>query len=147
MLQNGPKKNNMNEATVIVSFEGNAAKRRVVQRGLQTIRYILRHVDPLRDPVTAFQLFSHKIMKWTVPLLMILALLTNILLVGRPFFSAILDLQALAYLAATLGLVFRWRALRLPAFFVATNAAVLAALISFLRGTRATAWERPRGGI
>lgn len=124
-----------------------AAKRRVVQRGLQTMRFILRHLEPLRDPLTAFQLFSHKIMKWSVPFLLICALATNALLVRRPFFAATLDIQALAYLAATLGIVFRWRALRIPAFFVVTNAAVLAAVISFAGGSKATAWERPRGGI
>jgi glycosyltransferase involved in cell wall biosynthesis len=123
-----------------------AAKRRVVQRGLQTMSFILGHMHPMQDPATAFQLFSHKIMKWSVPFLMILALLTNVFLTGRPFFAATLDLQALAYLAAALGIVFRWRLLRIPAFFVVTNAAVLAAVISFLRGARATAWERSRGG-
>jgi len=123
-----------------------AAKRRVVQRGMQTMRHVLRHFDPIRDPRTAFQLFSHKIMKWSVPFLLVLALATNAFLAGRPFFAATLDLQALAYLAAALGIVFRWRPLRIPAFFVVTNAAVLAAVISSLGGTRATAWERRRGG-
>ena len=40
---------------------------RVITRGMNGIRYVAHLLNPLRYPFVAFQLFSHKVLLWLVP--------------------------------------------------------------------------------
>jgi cellulose synthase/poly-beta-1,6-N-acetylglucosamine synthase-like glycosyltransferase len=122
------------------------AKRRVVLRGLQSLGHVSGLLDPSRHGWLAFQLFSHKIMKWCVPFFMAGAFATSILLARDPFFAALLTAQSLFYAGAAAGLLFGLPALRIPAYFVLVNGSVFSAVISFLAGERSSTWEKERGG-
>ena len=72
------------------------------------------------------------------------ALVTNWLLLPRPFFLVTMILQLLFYFLAGLGTIGR-RKLTLvsgPHYFVAINLALLLGFCRFITGTQKAAWQR-----
>ncbi len=122
------------------------AKKRVILRGLQSLSHALPLINPFRFPILGFQLFSHKICKWSAPFFLLALLVSNIFVSRNPLTVLIFLAQIAFYFSAFLGLVSGTRILRLPAFFVATNLSVLFAVIEFLSGKRIAAWDKARGG-
>jgi hydrogenase/urease accessory protein HupE len=110
----------------------------------------LRLLNPLRHPLFAWQLTSHKVCRWLVPFAMIAALVSGALLVARGVpeaeaatanpYVVLLGLQLGFYTGAAVGLATGSRALRLPAYFVVVNFAILAAWMRFAHGERMTTW-------
>jgi glycosyltransferase involved in cell wall biosynthesis len=123
-------------------------KVRTVARGLAVLAANRRMLNPFRYGLFAWQLASHKLCRWLVPFALIIATVSNAFLVPQsPFYAATFLAQCVFYAAALAGLWSRNRILRLPAFFVISNAAVLVAWMRFLRGDRITTWtpsERTR---
>jgi cellulose synthase/poly-beta-1,6-N-acetylglucosamine synthase-like glycosyltransferase len=98
-------------------------------------------------PVTAFAFFSHKFLRWILPLPLIALLVSSGLLWDRPLYRAIFLGQLGFYLWATLGFLFRQRLQRLRFgllgyYLLAIHLAFLVGFIHFLRGRKATAWQR-----
>jgi hypothetical protein len=122
-------------------------KIRTVVRGIAVVSSNRRLLNPLRRPLFAWQLASHKICRWLVPFAMLAALASAALLAPRGAGTAgsvhvlLLGLQLGFYLAAAAGLATGSRALRLPAYFVLVNFAILAAWIRYARGERMTTWR------
>ena len=87
--------------------EESKRKRRIAAGGLQSVWWLRRMLNPFRQPTVAFQYISHRVLRWTVtPFAMIILLLSNIALVALgadTFFTIVLILQLLFYLAALLG--------------------------------------------
>jgi cellulose synthase/poly-beta-1,6-N-acetylglucosamine synthase-like glycosyltransferase len=121
-------------------------KVRTVLRGMTAI---VRHADVLnmlRFGLFAWQVWSHKIMRWLVPWFLLLLLFTNLLLLGtRPIYAVILAGQLLFYGAALLA---HWNEsaksngiVRIIYFFVQVNVAVADALRRLLTGKRMTTWQ------
>ena len=123
-------------------------KIRTVVRGLAVLSSNLRLLNPLRHPLFTWQLASHKVCRWLVPFAMIAALVSATLLAGRDGSAAagpipyvlVLGAQLGFYMAAAAGLVTGSPALRLPAYLVVANFAILAAWVRFARGERMTTW-------
>ena len=126
-------------------------KIRTVLRGIAVLSSNLRLLNLFRHPLFAWQLASHKICRWLVPFAMLAALVSGALLVARGAqgvdgagsidpYVLLLGLQLGFYLAATVGLVTGSRALRLPAYFVVVNFAILAAWMRYAYGERMTTW-------
>jgi len=88
-------------------FEESKRKRRIAAGGLQSIWWLRRMLNPLRQPLVAFQYISHRVLRWSVtPIAMLLLLLANILLVvmgASTVYTLMLALQLLFYLAALMG--------------------------------------------
>jgi cellulose synthase/poly-beta-1,6-N-acetylglucosamine synthase-like glycosyltransferase len=111
----------------------------------------MRHLlNPFRHGMLAFQLISHKLLRYLSFVPLLLALLTSIGLAGRGGnFQAAVILQALVILLAVVG----WtrRAARGPAlisfpyYFLLVNIAAAHAVLRFLRGERQATWA-PRTG-
>lgn len=111
---------------------------------------VIREIAPLLSPAagfTAFALWSHKIIRWSVPLLAIVAMVaTTILAAGSLFYAGILAVE-LAFLA--LGAVGyfadRWNVnlgtAGLPYYVLAMNLALLVGFIRFLSRRQQTTWE------
>src|SRR5262249_28845179 len=120
---------------------------RVALRSLQTLVFMRDLLNPLRHPRVAFSLWSHKVLRYTSPALLMVALLSSALLGrGEPFYAWIAAGQLAGYSVAGLALAggarlasFRWG--RLPAYFVLTNAAFGVALVRWLRGDRLATWK------
>ena len=95
----------------------------------------------------SYAFWSHKVLRWATPFLLIAALAANVMLLGSTAGQVVLALQAAFYAAAALGFLLprlhvRAGPLRLPAYFVAINAALAAGLLRGLLHRQRAAWNR-----
>jgi cellulose synthase/poly-beta-1,6-N-acetylglucosamine synthase-like glycosyltransferase len=100
-----------------------------------------------RYGIAAYTYFSHKVLRWIFPLLMLGALITNLLLLPRPLYQAMLLLQLAGYAVALVGFLLDRIRVSLPGVsalyhFVALNIALFAGFFVYCRGIRSSAWER-----
>ena len=88
-------------------FEESKRKRRIAAGGLQSIWWLRRMLNPMRQPLVTFQYVSHRVLRWSVtPVAMIILLIVNGLLsiMGAGlFYDIILILQILFYTMALIG--------------------------------------------
>lgn len=113
--------------------------------GLNEIRSLLCP----RWKFVAFALWSHKVIRWLVPLLMVFILVSNIsllLLTGSPLYIATFGLQALFYGLAGIGYVLdRYNVslgvLGYPYFFMSMHFALLLGFIKFIQNKRQPMWK------
>lgn len=87
--------------------EESKRKRRIAAGGLQSCWWLRRMMNPLRQPVVAFQFVSHRVLRWTVtPIALLLLIPLNVMLVlmkAGTVYTIIWILQLLFYLAAWAG--------------------------------------------
>jgi len=122
--------------------------RRKVRTVIRGLTAIVRHpevLNPFRMGLFAFQVWSHKLMRWAVPwFMLIFALLTLLLQAQGGIYKIALAAQLVFYSIAVLGwLSARARQIsvvRIIYFFVQTNLALAHAVSSFLTGKRMTVW-------
>jgi cellulose synthase/poly-beta-1,6-N-acetylglucosamine synthase-like glycosyltransferase len=120
-------------------------KIRTVLRGLTVF---FRHLDLLnsfRYGLFSYQLFCHKLLRWLVPLLLFMALVSNAVLYSRSLiFEITLLSQVLFYGLAVLGLMReefqKNNLIRIPSYFLAVNLAILFAWWRYLKGQRIVTW-------
>jgi cellulose synthase/poly-beta-1,6-N-acetylglucosamine synthase-like glycosyltransferase len=96
---------------------------------------------------TALAFLSHKVLRWFAPLLLIVALATNLLLASLPHYRLLLTLQVGFYLTALVsGLIpgngIAVRCLRLTGLFTSMNAALAVGFWRWLAGTQHATWQR-----
>jgi cellulose synthase/poly-beta-1,6-N-acetylglucosamine synthase-like glycosyltransferase len=108
-------------------------------------------LNPLRHPLFAWQLLSHKVLRYLAFLPLIgLLLLNSLAIAAHPLFAICMALQVLAYGLAALG---PWFAsspaapsrLLVPYYFVLLNIACALAAWKFMLGQKITVWK-PRVG-
>ena len=128
-----------------------ARKVRTVLRGI-TALFVLREVmNPNRYGYFAWQVISHKLMRWLVPWFLIVAFFGSFLL----SFSSVVFL----YIFVGMGLFFgaaswAWRnpslqtnvLFKVPLFFCVVNAAIASAWLKYLSGQRSVAWNPSEKG-
>lgn len=121
---------------------------RVITRGMRGILSVRSLLNPLRHPWIAFQLISHKVMRWFVPFYLIGLFVSSVLLAGQPAFAILLAAQLLLYLVALLSLAAPlhrlWKPLGIPLYFCTLNFAALISLFELLRGRNYVVWETVR---
>jgi cellulose synthase/poly-beta-1,6-N-acetylglucosamine synthase-like glycosyltransferase len=102
-------------AVVAVRDEFNR-KVRTVLRGITTLGHHLGLLNPVAYGFFAFELFSHKLLRWLVPLFLLCALVTNaILATASPFYLTLLCLQVGFYGLSLVSIVpFRFLSHSLP---------------------------------
>lgn len=121
-------------------------KVRTVLRGMTAIA---RHPDvlnPLRFGLFAWQVWSHKLMRWLVPCFLVGLLVTSLHLSsqGGVYLMALLAQLAFYGLALLAHLVPAFRQLaapRLVYFFVQVNIGIADAMLRFIAGRRMTTWQ------
>jgi cellulose synthase/poly-beta-1,6-N-acetylglucosamine synthase-like glycosyltransferase len=89
--------------------------------------------------------WSHKVLRWFAPFLMITALVSNAAMLSHPLFAVLLTLQLAFYGLAFLGAFVRRRKIILfsaPCYFVTINLALLFGFFRFITGTQQAAWKR-----
>ena len=129
------------------SFGGEFRRRtRIISRSMHGLRTEAGVLNPFRYGLFSFQLFSHKILRWLVPVFLIAMLISSVLLAGEMPFRILLGLQLLFYALAILGNLSQKRLGRLglfyiPAYFCAINFGVLLGLWHFLTGRRYGVWK------
>ncbi len=120
----------------------------------QTYTDLWRHrqmMNPLRSGFYAVELVSHKVMRYAVPVLLIVNFLCALFLINKPLFNLPIYLlasviHASVYVAAFAGWLLEQRGmtnklLALPLYFVLANLAALVAAYKFARGERFASWE------
>ena len=127
---------------------------RVIVRTINALVRRARMLNPLRYGFFSFQLFSHKVLRYLVPELLIAIFASGLYLAlaggsSAPVYRAFLIAQLALYLAAAVGwlrqrLGLRLRFVHVPFYFVVVNLAALWALMLYLRGERNVTWTTVR---
>lgn len=116
----------------------------------QTFSDLWRHrsmMNPAKSGFYAIELLSHKVMRYMVPLFLVLALIGSAWLAPQSiFYAAAFTAQVAFYGSAFLAwmldrLGIHSRLLAIPQYFVLTNFASLIAFYKFLRGEQYVRWE------
>lgn len=106
-------------------------------------------LNPLRG-FAAYSLWSHKIIRWAVPLLLLILLVSNSLLASHgSFFYFTLLVQVVCYIIAAIGFIGMSFGKHIPvashlAYFVAANAALLVGYTNSILKSPETRWEVSR---
>jgi hypothetical protein len=116
-------------------------KVRTVARGMAVLPANLGMLNVFRYGLFSWQLASHKLARWLVPFALIGAALSSLWLAAdSPIYAAAALAQSGLYAAAIAGRATGSRFLRIPAFFVVSNVALLFAWLRFVRGDRMATW-------
>ena len=122
--------------------------RRKIRTVIRGITAIARHpevLNPFRMGMFAFQVWSHKIMRWGVPWFMAIFLLLTLMLQGQGLlYTVALAAQLVFYALALMGWLFsglrETTLVKIIFFFVQTNLALAQATVLFAFGKRMTVW-------
>ncbi len=115
-------------------------------RGMLSMRALL---NPFRYGFFAFELVSHKLLRWLVPFMIGLAFVLNIALLGtHPLYRLTFAAQVLFYVLAALGYAFQRRdlpaVLYIPFYFCLVNIASANGIFEAHRGKTYTTWSTAR---
>jgi cellulose synthase/poly-beta-1,6-N-acetylglucosamine synthase-like glycosyltransferase len=129
------------------SIEGEfARKRRMARRTWPTVFGSGLMSPRGYSPLYALMIFSHRILRYLVPFLHIVALALNIALLGQGWlYIATLVLQLALLSAAVLAPLAPLRLLLIARYYVVTNWALAVGLWDWLRGERSPVWETVEG--
>jgi hypothetical protein len=121
-------------------------KVRIVSRGMYALFSNLQFLNPSRYGFFSFQLISHKLYRWAVPIFFILLFFSSYLLSDSTFWRWIWYSQSALLFLATAGYVYpRYRATnfcKIPMFFVISNLAILFAWLRVLKNKNITTqWD------
>jgi cellulose synthase/poly-beta-1,6-N-acetylglucosamine synthase-like glycosyltransferase len=120
---------------------------RVIAQTLSDLWRNRAMMNPFRSGLFAWQLFSHKVMRYFVPFFLLsLLAASGMLSLSSPLYRMIFLLQALGYSCAIVSWLLeksgvRSRVLALPHYFVLANVASVVALFKFLRGEKYARWQ------
>jgi cellulose synthase/poly-beta-1,6-N-acetylglucosamine synthase-like glycosyltransferase len=140
-----------------VSSQGREFRRKVrtVLRGMAAFFANRDLWNPFRYGLFTWEIVSHKLLRWAVPVWLILAFVLSIVgAFDSVFLRWLLVVQVFGYLVAALGIAFpvlhRIPPVKILSFFVLVNAAIVVAWVKLVRGERAVKWspskrERPAG--
>ena len=135
--------------------EESKRKRRIAAGGLQSIWWLRNMMNPLRQPVVAFQFVSHRVLRWSItPIALLLLIPLNVLLVflkAGNIYTWIWVLQLVFYMTAYLGYLLeqygrRNKLLYVPYYFLFMNLNVFRGM-TYLRTHKSSgAWEKAKRG-
>ena len=99
------------------------------------------------NPITYLAFFSHKLLRWSLPFVMLGLLVSNAFLWNSAFYRAVFIGQILFYVWAGVGYLFRYRMqqvryAKLGYFLCAMNLAYLVGFAHFLAGRGEVKWQR-----
>ena len=120
---------------------------RVITRGMNGLLAMKSLFNPFKHGLFIFfQLFSHKLLRWSVPLLLITLFVTNIFLLNHWFYKLTLALQSVLYVTALFSYVMdifkiKSKVFSLPLYFCVVNFASLISMVKVISGQKETTWE------
>ena len=126
-------------------------KVRTLLRGMTALFDRAAMLNPFRYGLFSLFLISHKLMRWLVPLFLLLNILANISLLSMFFYQLIFVAQLLFYGAAVLAYpsaspLHSARIGKIPLFFVMVNIAIAVAWLRYLKGDRQELWTPSQRG-
>jgi cellulose synthase/poly-beta-1,6-N-acetylglucosamine synthase-like glycosyltransferase len=136
------------EETTRSSGEEFSMRVRVVTRGMRGILSVPALLNPFQYGWVSFQLISHKVLRWLVPVFMLMVLAGSGALWHQPFYRALFALQCAFYAFVLLTLVVPlhriWKPLGIPLYFCTINAAAICSVLEVARGRKYIVWETVR---
>ena len=135
--------------------EESKRKRRIAAGGLQSIWWLRNMLNPLPQPVVAFQFISHRVLRWSItPIALLLLIPLNVLLVflkAGAVYNWIWVLQILFYIAAFLGYLLERKGkknkfLYIPYYFLFMNLNVFKGMAYLKSHKSSGAWEKAKRG-
>jgi cellulose synthase/poly-beta-1,6-N-acetylglucosamine synthase-like glycosyltransferase len=129
-------------------------KVRVIVRGLRGLWAVRGLFNPVRHGFYAIQIFSHKLLRWSVGWLLLILLTASIALwASATFYRLVAATQLGFYSCALLGFTLRrtslvrrtaFKVLAIPFYFSLANVAAMQAWLQLLAGARVDRWESAR---
>ena len=135
--------------------EESKRKRRIAAGGLQSIWWLRSMLNPLHQPVVAFQFISHRVLRWSItPIALLLLIPLNVMLVflkAGAVYNWIWVLQILFYIAAFLGYLLERKGkknkfLYIPYYFLFMNLNVFKGMAYLKSHKSSGAWEKAKRG-
>ena len=135
------------EEPMVPTLEGEfRRKRRMMSRAWGTILRGGMLSPRGYGPLFAFELASHRLLRYASPFLHLLALGTNIALLGQGWvYTVTLALQVAFFLAAALGAFVPFRPARLAYYYVLVTASIALGFWDWVRGGAPLVWEKAEG--
>ena len=133
----------------VSTWRGELRRRiRISAGNFQSLFLVPQILNPLCGRVH-FAFVSHKLIRWLVPLFLLVMLLSNVMLAGEAFYGSTLLLQGLFYAGGLLGVLIPQMTgvvpvLSVPKYFLAMNVAILVGLARFLSKRQRVTWARTR---
>jgi glycosyltransferase involved in cell wall biosynthesis len=124
-------------------------KVRTLLRGMTALFAYKSMLNPLQHGVFSFALWSHKILRWTVPFFLLVALVSPLVMLDRSFYVVALVAQLVFYVGALAALA-EWGRIhlslpgRVALYFSSVNAAILTAWYRYFIGVRQELWTPSR---
>lgn len=120
---------------------------RIMEQTMNSLRAYREVLSIRRNGMFAFQMLSHKLLRYAVPLFLLAAFISNIFIAGESgVFLATMIGQCAFYVTAAIGWFLsgagaRMGPLAMPYYFVLSNLAIVIALFQFVRGETHVVWE------
>ena len=126
-------------------------KVRTIVNGLDVFFMYAALLNPFRYGIFSWQLVSHKLFRWLVPVAMLVLLIANFFLWRSGVFYQLclvgqLGIYISGLLALTAGTFARWKPVKLAGYFLLGNAATLMAWFYFLSGEKFVSWQPTQRG-
>ncbi|MDQ6735648.1 MAG: glycosyltransferase family 2 protein [Nitrospirota bacterium] len=123
-------------------------KIRMIAGGYQTLWRYRRLLNPLTRLSVAWQLLSHKLLRWLVPVFLLSAMAAAFVAQQHPAMALALWIQIVFYSVALCGWVSqtlrRWMPVYVPYYFCAVNAAAAIGLWRYLIGGQSVIWHKAK---
>lgn len=124
-------------------------KVRICAGGWQAMSRLTSLLNFTKHPLLTFQYVSHRVLRWTLAPVFLLALLPlNIILsLDSSFYQILLIAQVTIYIAGALGYLFENKSIRIkplfiPYYFLFMNYAAIAGFFRFAGKKQSSTWER-----
>jgi len=135
------------EEKMVPTLEGEFARKRRMMVGLWDIVVGERMISPRGyTPLYAFELFSHRLLRYLTPFLHLIAFITNLALLDQGWVYVVTyGIQLALIAAAILGGQFRFGPLRIARYYAMTTLSIAAGLWDRFRKGSPGAWEKAPG--
>ncbi|MBT3243719.1 MAG: glycosyltransferase family 2 protein [Bacteroidetes bacterium] len=134
-------------------------KIRISAGGIQSIVRLKKLLNIFKYGILSFQYISHRVLRWSLaPVALLFLIPVNIWLsimqdgpFNRAFFSVMLALQLLFYVAALLGWFLENKQIKIkmlfiPYYFFIMNLSVFLGFFRYIKGKQSVKWERAKRG-
>jgi hypothetical protein len=118
-------------------------KVRISSGNFQNLYFFRNLLFPLWRPL-AFSFWSHKVLRWFTPFLLLILLIVSLsLAVHFPLFFVLAALQIIGLMLPVLNHYFKFRteSLRFISHFYLMNAALLAGFFRYTKGIQSSVWQ------
>ncbi|CCK80488.1 glycosyltransferase family 2 protein [Desulfobacula toluolica] len=137
------------EVTEEKALEEFSMRVRVITRGMNGLAYVKDLLNPFRNKFVAFQLHSHKVLRWLIPFFLVLIFIANCMLLDQKLYQFLFIGQTVFYGAAFGGWYLekigkKHKILSLPLYFCVVNLASFRAFFNFILGRKMVTWETIR---